>query len=196
MSSGKPINPNIDYKRIEAAVKEILEAVGEDPERDGLLDTPSRVAKAYAETLAGYSEDPASHLDKQFDVDHGEMVLVRDIPFASTCEHHMLPFIGTAHIAYIPGPEGKVCGLSKLARLVDGYARRLQVQERLNQQVADALVDRLGACGAMVVLEAEHLCMTVRGVRKPGSSTTTSAVRGVMKESAATRAEALSLMQA
>ncbi len=196
MSSDKPINPNIDYARIEAAVKEILHAVGEDPERDGLLETPARVAKAYAETLAGYSIDPSTHLDKQFEVDHGEMVIVRDIPFASTCEHHMLPFIGKAHIAYIPGPDGKVCGLSKLARLVDGYARRLQVQERLNQQVADALVNRLGACGAMVVLSAEHLCMTVRGVRKPGSSTTTSAVRGVMKESAATRAEALSLIQA
>jgi GTP cyclohydrolase I len=172
-----------------------LIAVGEDPDRDGLLDTPSRVAKAYAEILVGYSSDPRDHLDKQFEVDHDEMVLVKDIPFASTCEHHMLPFIGRAHIAYIPGPDGKVCGLSKLARLVDGYARRLQVQERLNGQIADALVDRLGACGAMVVIEAEHLCMTVRGVRKPGSSTTTSAVRGVMKESAATRAEALSLIK-
>lgn len=195
MSSDNPINPDIDYPRIEAAVKEILLAVGEDPERDGLLATPARVAKAYAETLAGYSMDPASYLDKQFDVDHGEMVLVKDIPFASTCEHHMLPFIGKAHIAYIPGPDGKVCGLSKLARLVDGYARRLQVQERLSQQVADALIERLGACGAMVVIEAEHLCMTVRGVRKPGSSTTTSSVRGIMQDSAATRAEALSLIQ-
>lgn len=195
MSSDNPENPNIDYPRIEAAVKEILHAVGEDPNRDGLLDTPSRVAKAYAEILAGYSIDPSDYLDRQFEVDHREMVLVKEIPFASTCEHHMLPFIGRAHIAYIPGPEGKVCGLSKLARLVDGYARRLQVQERLNQQIADALMNRLGACGAMVVLEAEHLCMTVRGVRKPGSSTTTSAVRGIMKESAATRAEALSLMQ-
>lgn len=195
MSSDNTVNSNIDYPRIEAAVREILHAVGEDPNRDGLLDTPSRVAKAYAEILSGYSIDPSDYLDRQFEVDHGEMVLVKDIPFASTCEHHMLPFIGKAHIAYIPGPEGKVCGLSKLARLVDGYARRLQVQERLNQQIADALMNRLGACGAMVVLEAEHLCMTVRGVRKPGSSTTTSAVRGVMKESAATRAEALSLMQ-
>ena len=127
MSDDKPVNPNIDYPRIEKAVKEILIAVGEDPNRDGLLDTPSRVAKAYAEILAGYSRDPRDHLDKQFDVDHDEMVLVKDIPFASTCEHHMLPFIGRAHIAYIPGPHGKVCGLSKLARLVDGFARRLQV---------------------------------------------------------------------
>ncbi len=195
MSDDKPANPNIDYPRIEKAVKEILIAVGEDPDRDGLLDTPSRVAKAYAEILAGYSHDPRDHLDKQFEVDHDEMVLVKDIPFASTCEHHMLPFIGRAHIAYIPGPDGKVCGLSKLARLVDGFARRLQVQERLNGQIADALVDRLGASGAMVVIEAEHLCMTVRGVRKPGSSTTTSAVRGGMKDSAATRAEALSLIK-
>lgn len=195
MSYDKPINPDIDYARIEKAVKEILIAVGEDPDRDGLLDTPSRVAKAYAEILSGYSQDPRDHLDKQFEVDHDEMVLVKDIPFASTCEHHMLPFIGRAHIAYIPGPDGKVCGLSKLARLVDGYARRLQVQERLNGEVADALMDRLGACGAMVVIEAEHLCMTVRGVRKPGSSTTTSAVRGVMKDSPATRAEALSLIK-
>jgi len=195
MADDESLNANIDYARIESAVREILVAVGEDPDRDGLVDTPSRVAKAYAETLAGYSQNPHDHLDKQFEVDHDEMVLVKDIPFASTCEHHMLPFIGRAHIAYIPGTDGKVCGLSKLARLVDGYARRLQVQERLNGQVADALVDRLGARGAMVVIEAEHLCMTVRGVRKPGSSTTTSAVRGVMKESAATRAEALSLIK-
>lgn len=194
MSTGKPVNLNIDYKRIESAVKEILAAVGEDPNRDGLRDTPSRVAKAYAETLAGYSEDPADHLDKMFEVDHREMVIVKDIPFSSTCEHHMLPFVGRAHVAYIPGPDGRVCGLSKVARLVDGYARRLQVQERLNQQVADALIERLGACGAMVVMEAEHLCMTVRGVRKPGSATTTSAVRGIMKDSPATRAEALSLI--
>lgn len=183
-----------DLPRIEAAVREILIAVGEDPDRDGLLDTPSRVAKAYTETLSGYGEDPSNHLERQFEVDHREMVIVRDIPFSSTCEHHMLPFIGRAHVAYIPGPGGKVCGLSKLSRLVDGYARRLQVQERLNMQVADALMSRLGACGAIVVIEAEHLCMTVRGVRKPGAMTATSAVRGQLKDDPASRAEALSLI--
>lgn len=195
MSTDKLINLNIDYQRIEEAVKEILAAVGEDPTRDGLLETPARVAKAYGEILSGYSEDPTVHLERQFEIEHSEMIMVKDIPFSSTCEHHMLPFIGKAHIAYIPGPAGKVCGLSKLSRLVDGYARRLQVQERLNNQIADALVDRLGASGAMVVIEAEHLCMTVRGVRKPGAVTATSAVRGEMKESAATRAEALSLIR-
>lgn len=184
----------IDTARIEAAVREILAAVGEDPDRNGLLDTPQRVAKAYNEILGGYQQDPADHLDRQFDVDHSEMVIVRDIPFASLCEHHMLPFIGRAHVAYIPSDGGKVCGLSKLARVVDGYARRLQVQERLNTQVADALMERLGASGAMVVMEAEHLCMSMRGVRKPGALTTTSAVRGSLRHSPASRAEALSLI--
>lgn len=184
----------IDTARIEAAVREILAAVGEDPDRNGLLDTPQRVAKAYNEILGGYQQDPADHLDRQFDVDHSEMVIVRDIPFASLCEHHMLPFIGRAHVAYIPSDGGKVCGLSKLARVVDGYARRLQVQERLNTQVVDALMERLGASGAMVVMEAEHLCMSMRGVRKPGALTTTSAVRGSLRHSPASRAEALSLI--
>jgi GTP cyclohydrolase I len=182
-------------KEIEEAVRTILTAVGEDPERDGLLDTPARVARSYGELLSGYREDPAEHLDRQFAVDHEEMVLVRDIPFSSLCEHHMLPFIGKAHVAYLPNDEGKVCGLSKLARVVDGYARRLQVQERLTGQVADAITDRLQAAGVLVVIEAEHLCMTVRGVQKPGAITTTSAVRGLLKHNPATRAEALGLLR-
>ncbi len=192
--TGAPVTGAIDTARIEAAIREILIAVGEDPDRNGLLDTPQRVARAYTEILGGYLENPDDHLDRQFDVDHSEMVIVRDIPFASLCEHHMLPFIGRAHVAYIPSDGGKVCGLSKLARLVDGYARRLQVQERLNKQVVNALMERLGASGAMVVMEAEHLCMSMRGVRKPGALTTTSAVRGSLRHSPASRAEALSLI--
>jgi GTP cyclohydrolase I len=184
----------VDVDRIRAAVREILIAVGEDPDRDGLVDTPTRVARAYNEILGGYQSDPTDQLERQFEVDHREMVIVKDIPFASLCEHHMLPFVGRAHVAYIPGPGGRVCGLSKLARLVDGFARRLQVQERLNMQVANALMDRLEAEGALVVMEAEHLCMSMRGVRKPGAMTTTSAVRGSLRESAASRAEALSLI--
>ena len=185
----------MDLDRIEAAVREILVAVGDDPDRDGLLDTPARVARSYTELLRGYEEDPPEHLDRQFDVDHSEMVIVKDIAFSSMCEHHMLPFIGRAHIAYLPGAGGKVCGLSKLARVVDGYAKRLQVQERLTGQVADALVDRLAAVGVLVVIEAEHLCMSMRGVQKPGSMTTTSAVRGLLKENAVTRSEALGLIK-
>lgn len=185
----------MDLERVEAAIREILASVGEDPERDGLLDTPARVARSYTELLGGYSEDPADHLDKQFEVDHDEMVIVRDIPFSSMCEHHMLPFIGRAHVAYLPGPGGKVCGLSKLARVVDGYARRLQVQERLTGQIADAIVGRLNAAGVLVVIEAEHLCMSMRGVKKPGSMTTTSGVRGLLKDNASTRAEALGLIR-
>jgi GTP cyclohydrolase I len=184
----------VDLERIERAIREILISIGEDPDRDGLQATPTRVARAYSEILGGYREDPTLHLDRQFEVDHNEMVIVRDIPFASLCEHHMLPFIGRAHVAYIPGKGGRVCGLSKLARLVDGFARRLQVQERLNMQVADALVSRLEASGAMVVMEAEHLCMSMRGVRKPGAMTTTSAVRGSLRHNPASRAEALSLI--
>jgi GTP cyclohydrolase IA len=191
----EPRLASIDLDRIASAVREILSAVGEDPDRDGLQETPRRVARAYAELLSGYHEDPAAHLDRQFEVDHDELVLVRDIPFSSMCEHHMLPFIGRAHVAYIPGPEGRVTGLSKFARVVDGFARRLQVQERLTVQVADAMVERLGAEGVMVVMEAEHLCMTVRGVGKPGALTTTSAVRGLLKTSPATRAEALQLIE-
>jgi GTP cyclohydrolase IA len=186
--------PSLDLERAEAAVRELLIALGEDPERDGLLETPKRVARSYLELLAGYGEDPGDHLERQFTIDHEEMVIVKDIPFSSMCEHHMLPFLGAAHVAYLPGTTGKVCGLSKIARLVDGYARRLQVQERLTGQIADALMDRLGAGGALVVLEAEHLCMTIRGTMKPGSSTTTSAVRGLLNEPAS-RAEALSLIK-
>ena len=185
----------VDLDRIADAVREILIAVGEDPNRDGLLETPQRVARSYAELLSGYREDPAAHLDRQFEVDHDEMVIVRDIPFSSLCEHHMLPFIGRAHVAYIPGPAGRVTGLSKFARVVDGFAHRLQVQERLTVQVADAMMERLGAAGALVVMEAEHLCMTVRGVGKPGSLTTTSAVRGTLKSNPTTRAEALHLIE-
>ncbi len=193
MATNEPVGA-VDIERIERAVREILISVGENPDRDGLRDTPTRVAGAYAEILGGYRDDPTRHLERQFEVDHNEMVIVRDIPFASLCEHHMLPFIGRAHVAYIPGKGGRVCGLSKLARLVDGFARRLQVQERLNMQVADALVDRLDASGAIVVMEAEHLCMSMRGVRKPGAMTTTSAVRGSLRRNPASRAEALSLI--
>lgn len=186
--------PNLDLERAEAAVRELLIALGEDPERDGLLETPKRVARSYLDLLSGYGEDPGDHLERQFTIDHEEMVIVKDIPFSSLCEHHMLPFLGAAHVAYLPGATGKVCGLSKIARLVDGYARRLQVQERLTGQIADALMERLDAGGALVVLEAEHLCMTIRGTMKPGSSTTTSAVRGLLNEPAS-RAEALSLIK-
>lgn len=188
------IGVGIDVARIEEAVRQILASVGEDPDRPGLVDTPARVARAYCELLVGYREDPADHLERQFEVDHEEMVIVRDIPFSSLCEHHLLPFIGRAHLVYLPGPEGRVCGLSKLARVVDGYAKRLQVQERLVGQIADALVERLDAAGVLVVIEAEHLCMSMRGVQKPGSMTTTSAVRGLLKQNAVTRAEALGLI--
>ena len=184
----------IDKPRIEAAVREILIAVGEDPDRDGLQDTPARVARMYEETLAGMGQDPAEHLKVTFDADHDEMVMVRDISLVSACEHHMVPFIGKAHVAYIPGKDGRVTGLSKLARIVDVYARRLQVQERLTVQVADAIESHLEPRGVLVVIEAEHLCMSARGVRKPGSTTVTSAVRGLFRENVATRAEALQFL--
>jgi GTP cyclohydrolase I len=189
-----PVLPPVDIDRAEAAVRELLAAIGEDPNREGLLETPRRVAKSFAELLSGYQDDPAHHLDKQFTIDHEEMVIVKDIPFSSMCEHHLLPFMGRAHVAYLPGPSGKVTGLSKFARLVDGYARRLQVQERLTGQVADAMIARLNARGALVVMEAEHLCMTIRGAMKPGAITTTSAVRGSLTDPT-TRAEALTLLQ-
>ena len=182
-----------DAEGVRKAVYNLLVAIGEDPERDGLRETPQRMARAYAELFAGLTEDPAHHLDKVFDVGHEEMVLVRDIPMYSVCEHHLLPFHGVAHVGYIPGPDGRVTGLSKLARLVEGYSRRPQVQERLTAQVADAMVERLHCRGVLVVVEAEHLCMSMRGVRKPGSNTVTSAVRGIMRN-AATRAEAMSLI--
>jgi GTP cyclohydrolase I len=182
-----------DHDRAAAAVRELLVAIGDDPDRPGLLETPQRVARSFAELLAGYADDPGRHLERQFTIDHNEMVIVRDIPFSSMCEHHLLPFMGNAHLVYVPGPTGAVCGLSKLARLVDGYARRLQVQEQLTGQIADAMIDRLGASGALVVMEAEHLCMTIRGVKKPGATTTTSAVRGSLTHQA-TRSEALTLL--
>ncbi|MGV8907661.1 MAG: GTP cyclohydrolase I FolE [Propionicimonas sp.] len=182
----------IDTQRVAAAVREILIAIGEDPDRDGLLETPERVARAYKEMFSGLETDPADVLAKTFEIDHDEMVLVRDIEVWSTCEHHLLPFTGVAHVAYIPA-KGRITGLSKLARLVDAFAKRPQVQERLTTQVADALVEYLHPQGVMVVIECEHLCMTMRGVRKPGAKTVTSAVRGVMNNPA-TRAEAMSLI--
>ncbi len=185
----------VDQPRIAAAVKEILAAIGEDPERDGLLETPNRVARMYAEVCSGLHIDPSQHLAKTFDVEHDEMVMVRDIPLYSLCEHHLLPFVGTAHCAYIPKKGGRITGLSKLARLVDGYARRPQVQERLTQQIADAIDDMLQPQGVLVVIEAEHLCMSMRGVRKPGSSTVTSAVKGIFRDQASTRSEAMRFLE-
>lgn len=183
----------VDLPRIEAAVREILLAIGEDPERSGLLETPKRVAKAYKEVFAGLHQDPADVLGTTFDIAHEEMVLVKDIPFYSTCEHHLVPFHGSAHVGYIPSANGRVTGLSKLARLVDIFAKRPQVQERLTSQIADALVKHLKPRGAIVVVECEHMCMSMRGVRKPGAKTVTSAVRGLLHEPA-TRAEAMSLI--
>jgi GTP cyclohydrolase I len=182
----------VDIERVAAAVREILIGVGEDPDREGLRETPRRVARAYAEIFDGMHADPAEILATTFDLGHDEMVLVRDIEVWSTCEHHLLPFTGVAHVAYIPS-HGRITGLSKLARLVDAFAKRPQVQERLTSQVADALVEHLQPQGVMVVVECEHLCMTMRGVRKPGAKTVTSAVRGVMSHPA-TRAEAMSLI--
>lgn len=187
--------PPFDAPRVEAAVREILIGIGEDPDREGLRDTPARVARAYEELFAGLRTDPGEVLSRTFSEDHDELVLVRDIPMFSMCEHHLLPFHGLAHVAYLPGPDGRVTGLSKLARLVDLYARRPQVQERLTTQVADALDRTLEARGVIVVIDAEHQCMSARGVRKPGSRTTTSAVRGTLKSSASTRAEALGLIR-
>lgn len=181
----------VDQPRIEAAVREILAAIGEDPDREGLLDTPARVARMYAEVCSGLHEDPSIHLRTSFEADHDEMVMVRDIPIYSLCEHHLAPFIGRAHVAYIPNDDGRVIGLSKFARLIDGYARRPQVQERLTTQVADALERSLDPKGVMVVFEAEHLCMAMRGVRKAGTTTVTSAVRGLFRRSVATREEAM-----
>jgi len=186
--------PAVDLARIERAVREILEAIGEDVGRDGLLETPARVARMYAEVFAGLHEDPAAHLVVTFEADHDEMVMVRDIPFASSCEHHLVPFSGRAHVAYIPNEDGRITGLSKIARLVEGYARRPQVQERMTTQVADAMERALQPRGVLVVLEAEHLCMSMRGVNKPGSTTVTSSVRGLFRTNAATRAEAMALV--
>ena len=188
------IKPGVDIDRLEKAVREILLAIGEDPDRDGLLRTPRRVAEMYAEVCSGLHEDPSQHLIVTFEANHDEMVLVRDIALYSLCEHHLAPFHGRAHVAYIPGDDGRITGLSKLARLVDGFAKRPQVQERLTTQIADAIVDVLQPRGAFVMIEAEHLCMSMRGVRKPGTLTLTSAVRGLFKDSAATRAEVMSLI--
>ncbi len=187
--------PVFDQDRAEKAVRELLLACGEDPDRDGLLDTPARVARAYREMFAGLYDDPDTVLDKTFDESHEELILVTDIPMYSTCEHHLVPFHGVAHVGYIPNGHGKVTGLSKLARLVDLYAKRPQVQERLTSQVANALQRKLEPRGVIVVVEAEHLCMAMRGIRKPGARTTTSAVRGLLQTSASSRAEALDLIK-
>ena len=188
----KPVE--FDQPRAEAAVRELLIAVGEDPDRHGLEDTPARVARAYRELFAGLYTDPDTVLDTTFDEQHDEMVLVKQIPMYSTCEHHLVSFHGVAHVGYIPGVDGRVTGLSKIARLVDLYAKRPQVQERLTAQIADALMRKLNPRGAIVVVEAEHLCMSMRGVRKPGAVTTTSAVRGQFKTDSASRSEALDLI--
>ena len=184
----------MDMDKIEEGVKLILEGIGEDPQREGLQKTPERVARMYAECFAGLEEDPAVHFETTFDEHSQELILLRDIPFFSMCEHHLVPFFGKAHIAYLPSESGKICGISKLARLVEVYARRPQVQERLTSQVADTLVEQLNPRGVAVVMEAEHLCMSMRGVKKPGAKTVTNAMRGIFKEDAATRAEALSLL--
>jgi GTP cyclohydrolase I len=183
-----------DLPRIERAVREILLAVGEDPERDGLRDTPARVARAMTEQFGGLLLAPPDVLTTVFDADHEEMVLVRDIELFSTCEHHLVPFFGQAHVGYIPNEKGQITGLSKLARLVDVYARRPQLQERMTSQIADALMDTLEPRGVIVIIQAEHLCMSMRGVRKPGAKTVTSAVRGLFLSSETTRLEAMSLL--
>lgn len=190
---GAPVRAPIDHARVEAAVRELLLAVGEDPDRDGLLETPARVARSYAEIFSGLSQEPHEVLGTTFDVEHDEMILVKDIDMFSVCEHHLVPFHGVAHVGYIPGRDGRVVGLSKLARLVDVFARRPQVQERLTTQIAEALEEHLDPRGVIVVVEAEHLCMSMRGIRRPGARTITSAVRGQLRDPA-TRAEAMSLV--
>jgi GTP cyclohydrolase I len=192
--AGAAVGP-FDAERAEAAVHELLAAIGEDPDREGLRETPARVARAYAEMTAGLRQRPEDVLTTTFDLGHDEMVLVRDIELWSMCEHHLVPFTGVAHVGYIPAESGKITGLSKLARLVDVYAKRPQVQERLTTQIADSMVELLEARGVIVVIEAEHLCMTMRGVRKAGARTITSAVRGIL-HNPATRAEAMALIHA
>ncbi|WDZ87931.1 GTP cyclohydrolase I FolE [Micromonospora cathayae] len=194
--SGRPVEDAVDLGRIEKAVREILIAVGEDPDRDGLVQTPARVARAYAELFAGLRVDPKQVLNTTFEAHHEELVLVRDIDVMSLCEHHLLPFRGSAHIGYIPGPDGRITGLSKLARLVEVFARRPQVQERLTSQIADLLMDRLDPRGVIVVLECEHMCMAMRGIQKSGAKTITSAVRGTLQRDAKSRAEAMALINA
>jgi GTP cyclohydrolase I len=190
----RPLRTEFDLPRIERAVREILIAIGEDPERDGLINTPRRVAKAYAESFSGLHQDGRDVVNAVFDADHDEMVLVKDIEVASTCEHHLVPFHGVAHVGYIPNDSGQITGLSKIARVVDVYARRPQVQERMTTQIADALEAALDPRGVIVVIECEHLCMSYRGVRKPGSKTITSTVRGSFRDNPSTRAEAMSLI--
>jgi GTP cyclohydrolase I len=185
----------VDVERVRAAVTEILIAIGEDTGRDGLVNTPTRVANMYEELFSGLHDDPARHLEVTFAAEHDEMVMVRDIPFASLCEHHLVPFLGKAHVAYIPAEDGRITGLSKLARLVDGYARRLQVQERMTTEIADAIDKVLAPRGVLVVIEAEHLCMSMRGVKKPGTVTVTSSVRGLFRSDVATRAEAMQFIR-
>ena len=185
----------VDVERVKAAVTEILIAIGEDTGRDGLVNTPTRVANMYEELFSGLHDDPARHLEVTFAAEHDEMVMVRDIPFASLCEHHLVPFLGKAHVAYIPAEDGRITGLSKLARLVDGYARRLQVQERMTTEIADAIDKVLAPRGVLVVIEAEHLCMSMRGVKKPGTMTVTSSVRGLFRSDVATRAEAMQFIR-
>jgi GTP cyclohydrolase IA len=181
----------VDHERVKALVRELLEAIGEDPNREGLLETPRRVADMYVELFEGIEADPGEHLRVTFEAGHDEMVMVRDIPFTSLCEHHLVPFVGLAHVAYLPGPEGRITGLSKLARLVEGYARRLQVQERMTTEIVEAMERELSPRGSIVVIEAEHFCMSMRGVKKPGATTVTSAVRGAFRSDAASRSEAL-----
>ena len=181
----------VDHARVQSLVRELLEAIGEDPSREGLLETPRRVADMYVELFQGIEADPGEHLRVTFEAGHDEMVMVRDISFTSLCEHHLVPFVGFAHVAYLPGPEGNITGLSKLARLVEGYARRLQVQERMTTDIVEAMERELHPKGTIVVIEAEHFCMSMRGVKKAGSTTVTSAVRGVFRDDAAYRAEAL-----
>ena len=187
----EPVDTPMDLDRVAKAVREILAAIGEDPDRDGLQDTPERVARMYAEICSGIHENPGEHLTVTFEASHDEMVLVRDIPIYSLCEHHLVPFIGHAHVAYIPGKDGRITGLSKIARLVEGFSRRLQVQETLTVQIADAIEQTLEPRGVLVVIDAEHLCMSMRGIKKSGSSTVTSAVRGLFRQNIATRDEAM-----
>ncbi len=185
----------MDKEKIEAAIKMVLEGIGEDPDREGLKMTPARVASMYEEIFSGLGEEPTHMLQKQFSEEHEEMIIVKDIPLYSVCEHHLMPFIGTAHVAYVPGGSGQITGISKLARVVDSLSKRLQVQERLTTQVADTIMEGLGAQGVLVVIEAEHLCMSMRGVKKPGTVTVTSAVRGLFYKSPAARAEAMALIR-
>ena len=181
----------VDQPRVQRLIRDLLDAIGEDPDREGLVDTPRRVADMYVELFEGLEADPGEHLRVTFEEGHDEMVMVRDIPFTSLCEHHLVPFMGLAHVAYLPGSEGRIAGLSKMARLVEGFARRLQVQERLTTQIVEAMERELQPQGSIVVVEAEHFCMSMRGVKKSGVTTVTSAVRGVFRDDAAYRAEAL-----